>query len=530
MTQTRRDFIRNSAMLAAAFATPFGTASAQERVALFKWVPHADLSVVDPMFSTSYITQIYAMMVFDTLFGLDENYEAQPQMAETHEVSEDRLIHVITLRDGLTFHDGTPVTAEDCVASIKRWMARSGLAKSLVPVTASVEATDTKTITFTLNEPFPLLAMLLARPQSGCAILPASEANSEERLDRPTGSGPYKMVWDEWVLGSRIVFERHDGYVPRPNDAPARFNAGAKIAMIDRIEWQIVPDAATAIAAIQSNEVDGVETVSTDFAPIIEMLPSVELYRSEIPTAGVMRFNQLHAPFNDPKVRQAILLATDQNDFMAAAVGAENTASYNAETGVFAPGTPMGSTRGLEAITGPRDIEKAREMLKEAGVFGSQITVIDTVAIATLHSFALVGIDLFKKLGFDVKIETLDWGATLQKREVKAAPADGGWNVIFTAMVGVNNLDPIGHLAFRATGESGWFGWPKSEKIESLRDAWMLADTQDERIELAAQIQEQVFIDVPYVPLGSIYSLTAMTSQWSGYQPQMANFYTLRSA
>ncbi|ADO42646.1 ABC transporter substrate-binding protein [Ketogulonicigenium vulgare] len=529
MTQTRRDFLRSSALLSAAFAMPWQAAMAQTgtRAPVFKWVPHADLSVVDPMYSTALITQLYSLLTFDTLFGLDENYEAQPQMAESHSVENDGLQHTITLRDGLKFHNGDAVTAADCVASIERWFVRGGTATSLAAAVDSVTVVDDKTFVFALNTPFPLLPALLARPQNGCTIMPASEAASADRIDRPTGSGPYKMVWDEWVQGAKVVFARFEDYVPREG-GEAVFTAGAKIAMVDRIEWLVIPDAATAVAALQAGEVDGIEGVSLDFAPILQMMPGFTLYRNAMPQMGVLRFNQLHAPFNDIRVRQAVQMAVSQQDFMYALAGAENADYLDVHTGAFVPGTPMASDRGMAALDGPRDLEAAKALLREAGAYGATITLIDSVSIASLHSMALIGADLLRRLDFDVKVETLDWGASLQKREVRVAPSEGGWNVFFTIISGTNNLDPIGQLAIRGRGEAGWFGWPTSERIEELYAQWMAAATQDERIEIAAQMQEQMFVDVPYIPLGCIYGVTAVTDKWTGVQTNMPTFYTLR--
>ncbi|ARO15810.1 extracellular solute-binding protein (plasmid) [Ketogulonicigenium robustum] len=528
MTQSRRDFLRNSALLSAAFAMPWQMAMAQTgRTAVFKWVPHADLAVVDPMYSTSLITQLFSLMVFDTLFGLDENYEPQLQMAESHVVSDDALQHTIVLRDGLKFHNDQDVTAADCAASITRWIARGSSAAVLQPVVETVTAADAKTIVITLNAPFPLLPALLARPHNGCTILPEAEALQAERIDRPTGSGPYKMVWDEWVQGAKVVFERFDGYVPREG-ADAVFTAGAKVAMIDRVEWLVIPDAATAFASLQAGEVDGVEAMSLDFAPILEMVPGFKLYRGALPQIGVLRFNHLHAPFNDVRVRQAVQMVVSQQEFMYATAGAENADYLDVHTGAFVPDTPMASDRGMEALDGPRDFDAAKALLKEAGVYGSTITLVDTVSVGSLHSLSLIGAELLRKLDFDVKVETLDWGASLQKREVRSAPEEGGWNVFFTLITGVNNLDPIGQLAIRGRGEAGWFGWPTSERIEALYTQWINAETQADRIEIAAQMQEQMFIDVPYVPLGSMYSVSALKENWSGVQTAMPTFYTLR--
>lgn len=532
MTSTRRGFLKGSAGLGLAYVLPWSPALAQnEGVApLLTWIPHADLSVVDPLFSTSMITQIFAAQVFDTLFGLRDDFTVSLQMAKSHAVSDDGLTHAITLREGLKFHNGADVTAQDVAASILRWTARASLASGLKDVLEDVIATDPATVIISLRKPYPLLPDLLARPQNACVIIPAAQAASGARLERPVGSGPYRMVWDEWVQGARVVFERFADYQPRPADSPAEFTAGAKIARVERIEWLIVPDAATAVTAMQTGEVDGLETVSQDFVSILRAFPDVTLQTNAVPTIPIMRFNQLQAPFNDAGLRRAILPAISQTSFMNAIGATPDNPAFNMATGAFAPHSPMSNDRGLDALTGPRDEAAARQAVADAGYAGAEIVVVDVVSSPLLHACALVGADLLTKLGFTVKLEPMDWGAALQKREDKSPVSEGGWSVMFTALVGINTFDPVGNLGLRATGAQGWFGWPESERLESLRNAWMQAEDQAERVEIAGQIQQQMFVDVPYIPLGSVFTTTAMANRWTGLSRYMPMFYALNAS
>jgi len=531
MTSTRRSFLKRSAGLGMAYVLPWSPVLAQdsEIAPLMTWIPHADLSVVDPLFSTSMITQIFAAQVFDTLFGLRDDFTVSLQMAKSHTVSDDGLTHEMTLREGMKFHNGADVTAQDVAASILRWTSRASLASGLKDVMEEIIATDSATVIISLRKPYPLLPDLLARPQNACVIVPAEQAASGVRLERPVGSGPYRMVWDEWVQGARVVFERFEDYQPRPSDHPAEFTAGAKIARVERIEWHIVPDAATAVTAMQTGEVDGLETVSQDFVPILRAFPEVTLQTNSVPTIPIMRFNQLQAPFNDAGLRRAILPAISQSSFMNAIGATPDNPAFDMATGAFAPDSAMANDKGLEALTGPRDIEGARQAIAKAGYAGTEIVVVDVVSSPLLHACALVGADLLTKLGFSVKLEAMDWGAALQKREDKSPVTEGGWSVMFTALIGINTFDPIGNLGLRATGADGWFGWPESERLESLRDAWMQAESQAERIEIAGQIQQQMFEDVPYIPLGSIFTTTAMTNKWNGLSRYMPMFYGLNA-
>lgn len=214
---------------------------------VLKIVPHADLRNVDPIWTTAYITRNHGYLVFDTLFALDENLEVQPQMASGHTVSDDGLTYTITLRDGLEFHDGSPVTAEDVVASIRRWGARDGMGQKLMRVTASLEAADDKTVVLTLSEPYGLVLQSLGKISSNVPfIMPRrlAETDPNKQVEEIIGSGPFRFVADEWQPGNQVVYEKFAGYVPR--DEPASYAAGGKVARVDRVEWRYIPDAATA--------------------------------------------------------------------------------------------------------------------------------------------------------------------------------------------------------------------------------------------------------------------------------------------
>jgi peptide/nickel transport system substrate-binding protein len=188
----------------------------------------------------------------------------------------------------------------------------------------------------------------------------------------------------------------------------------------------------------------------------------------------------------------------------------------------------MATGAGLEKLTGKRDFSLARSLIKQAGYNGEPIVLLDPVDYPSHHASALVTAELFKKLGLKVDLRAMDWGSYLQRRNSQALPAAGGWNVGFTAMTGTSNLDPTSNLGIRGTGKQAWFGWPTNPTIETLRTAWFYASTLEQRKALCQDIQLQVLEQVPYIPLGATYTLTALRKGWLDFQAQGPVFYTMR--
>lgn len=540
----RRQFIKSGIALGTAaspLALPFaglaGLADAAESTGgkgtakRFRWVPAADLTIVDPIFTTAYVTQNHGALVYDTLYGLDDKMRVHPQMAEGQTIENNGLQWTITLREGLLFHDNTPVKARDVVASLKRWGQRDMMGQSLFAVTTNLSAIDDKTIRFTLSKPFPLLMSALARPETIiAAIMPERLANAplSTPLKEVIGSGPFRFNASKWVSGSQVVYEKFTQYVPRKDSFAPTYTAGPKIAYVDEVDWKIIPDQATAVAALQSGEVDGIDTINNDFISLLRTDPSINLIKRRLPIMGILRFNQLQAPFDNPALRRAILSAVDQKEYMTAMVGSEFPEYWDAKTGFFAPGSPMASDAGMSAITSKRDLSKAKAAVTAAGYKGEKVVIIDPADNPIYHAAALVTVDLFKKLGIAVEVQAMDWGSAIQRRTNQAPVSAGGWSVTFTGLTGINNFDPAGHLGLRGNGKASWFGWPIAPKLEQLRDAWFAAPDLAAQQKICRDMQVQAIEDVPYVPLGSMYPVSALRKEWKDMQTDELLFFTLK--
>jgi peptide/nickel transport system substrate-binding protein len=252
----RRDLLQAGLTTVAALAAPRIVRA--ESTKKLRFVPTSDLTVLDPVVSGNRPTRNHAYLVFDTLYGLDTSWEAQPQMVENHTVENDGLTWTLRLRDGLRFHDKEPVLARDVVASIRRFAPRLSFASALTAATDDLSAPDDRSIRFRLKRPFPHLPEALAGPGANVpAIMPERIASESpfKPVTEIVGSGPYRFLPEEHVSGARAAYERFDLYQPR-STGPVGFTAGPKVAHFDRVEW-LTLETFSAMAALRAGEIIG---------------------------------------------------------------------------------------------------------------------------------------------------------------------------------------------------------------------------------------------------------------------------------
>ncbi|MFC7553273.1 ABC transporter substrate-binding protein [Pseudoroseomonas wenyumeiae] len=307
---------------------------------MLRFVPFVDLSLLDPVATTATPTRNHAFLIFDTLYGLDSNFQPQPQMVEGHVVEDDGRRWLLTLRDGLRFHDGSAVTAKDCVASIKRWASRDSFGQALMVATDELSARDDKTIVFRLNKPFPLLPAALAKASpSMCAIMPERLAvtDAAKQVTEMVGSGPFRFLDKEHMAGARAAYARFEGYVPRQGGAPGG-TAGPKVAHFERVEWTVMPDVSAASSALQAGEVDWWKRLPRPGADV-EAGPQPARGGEGPPGPDAHPALQLHpAALDNVALRRAVLAAVDQAEFMQAYSSDPET--WHVKLGMFCPGTP----------------------------------------------------------------------------------------------------------------------------------------------------------------------------------------------
>jgi len=478
-------------------------------------VMHSDLRVIDPGFTTAYITRDHGYMVYDTLVATDANFKIQPQMADWT-ISDDRLTYTFTLRDGLKWHDGAPVTAEDCAASLKRWGKNDVMAQKLMEFVADIEAADAKTIVLKLKEPYGLVLETLGKPSSLVPFMMPkrlAETPPGKQIAEQIGSGPFKFISSEFQPGVKAVYEKNTDYVPRKE--PPSWAAGAKVVKVDRVEWITMPDSQTAVNALQAGDIDFLEVPPYELLPALEA--DAELKVETLNKFGGQtygRMNFLLPPFDNVKVRRAALLAINQKDVLDALVG--NPKYYQICGAMFVCNTPLATEVGAGDLTKGGNIEAAKKALAESGYDGTPIVVLAASDVLALKAQPIVVAQALRQAGFKVDLQTMDWQTVVGRRANQKPVAEGGWNMFFTFSTAPDVMNPIASSMMGAKGKTSWFGWPEDAKLEALRDQFVRASSPAEQKKIAEEIQAEAYDQVIYLPLGQVLAPSAWRKSLTG--------------
>ena len=482
-----------------------------------RFVPQANLANFDPIWGTQYVVRNAAVLVWDTLYGFDDKLEAQRQMVEGEQVSQDGLTWTFRLREGLRFHDNEPVRARDVVASINRWMPRDPMGQLLRALGDELVAVDDRTFRWRLKAPFPKMKMALGKNATPmCFIMPeriATRFDSFTQVNEYVGSGPMRFVRNEWVPGARAVFQRFDGYVPR--NEPASWLAGGKRMMVDRVEWVIMPDPATASAALQNGEVDWWENPITDLVPVLRRNRNIAVDIADpLGNIGSFRMNHLQPPFNNPRVRQAVMTALSQRDYMTALVGNDENL-WKTLGGFFTPGTPLYTEEGGEMMKAA-NLERGRQMLRESGYAGEPVVCLVAQDQPITKAQGDVTADLLRRLGMNVDYVATDWGTVGQRRALKNPPNQGGWSMFHTWHAGADAINPVLYNAVRANGDGAWFGWPNVPAVEAEVPNWLAASNLAEERAAIGRLNRAAVENVVYCPTGFFLGYQAWRRNVSG--------------
>ena len=515
--QTRpRALLRNT--LFSATLASIALMSAPVSAETLRAVKHSALRVLDPIMTTAYMSRNHGYMIFDTLYALDSDLVPQPQMVASHTVSDDGLVYTFTLRDGLAFHDGAPVTGEDVAASIARWGERDGMGQVLMSFVDSMsQGARANEFVINLKEPYGLVIDSLAKPSSNVPfIMPKrlAETPSTEPIPEQIGSGPFVWVEDEFQPGVLAVYAKNENYVPRSE--PASWASGGKVVNVDRVEWVVMPDDQTALNALQAGEIDYWESPPSDLLPILDANPDVTVKNlNALGMQTIMRPNTLNAPMDNVMVRRAAIAAVKQKDVLDALVG--NPELYNLCGAMFVCGTPLASDVGSETLVQGNGMDAAKQMLADAGYDGTPIVIMHPTDVGTLRTQPVVVAQAMRDAGFVVDLQAMDWQTLVGKRASQASIADGGWHMFMTNWVGADVFNPLVNNMVNGKGPNGgWFGWPDVPKLEELRISYATAPTLDEQKSLAAEIQKIAYEEGVYAPIGQYFVPTAWSNSIEG--------------
>ncbi len=476
-------------------------------------VPHADLKVLDPHTNTATITLMHGAMIYDTLFAWDSKIRPHPQMVDTFQISPDGLVHTYTLRPGLKFHDGQPVTTKDVIPSIKRWMVRNTIGQSLAKFVDKIEASNDKTFVIRLKEPFAFVEFALGAFDAD--IMRATDAATDpfKAVTTTIGSGPFRFVRGEWNPGAKVVYEKNPDYVPR-SDPPDGL-AGGKVVKVDRVEWTILPDSFTKSSALQRGEVDMIDQLPHDQIPVLEHSPDIVISRvSPINSYGIIRPNSLYPPFNNPKAREALALIVDQREYASAAFGDKRW--WRECWSYFVCGSPNGIEVGSEKYH-HQNLARAKALLAEAGYKGEKIVMLTTQEIPSLAALGDVTADNLRKIGINLDVAVSDWGTMVARRAKKDPPGQGGWNLFHTTVGGTSMSSPLANFTINSNCDGkNWFGWPCDPKTEELRLAYIRAANEGADPAALEALHRHLWQELPDIPVGQYIQPFAWRSNVTG--------------
>ncbi len=508
----------------AVLATLGMTAVSGAQAETLRVVPSSNITVLDPIWTTAYVTRNFGYMVFDTLFGTDAQGQVKPQMVDTWQTSDDKKTWTFTLREGVAFSDGAAVTSEDVIASLKRWSTRDTLGGLLAQSLDRYEAVDAKTFRMVFKEPFSMVLEALGKPS---AIVPfimpkrIAETSGDSQIKEFIGSGPYVFKADEFRPGQIVVFDKNPAYKPRAE--PPSGTTGGKNVYVDRVEWRIIRDPQTQMNALLAGEVDIVEQPAFEQYATFRADKNIKIVDAQ-PNGFQFsfRFNFLHPPFNNQKVRQAAMLALGQEPMLRTQVGVKDL--YKVCKSMFPCGTPFESNETGE-YTGVAQMARAKALLAESGYKGEPVVLMRPTDQTTIGKLPLVAKQQLEQAGFKVDMQNMDWASLVSRRARKDAANAGGWSAFVTAWVAEDIQNPLTMAMMNARGDQGWFGWLDDPKLEEIKGRFARAANDAEKKAIAVEAQRHAFEIGTHVPLGQYTVPAAVRSNVNGIVPAGAQVY-----
>jgi len=514
----RRAFAAALPALALAFSA---TASADT---VLRTVPSSDLKILDPIWTTANITRNHGFMIYDTLFGMDEKGAIKPQMVDKYTTSPDNKVWTFTLRPGLKFHDGAPVTSQDVIASLARWAKRDTLGQKMYEAMDSITAEGPNAFRMTFKQPFGVVLDALGKPNPLVPfIMPrrVAETPADKQIEEMIGSGPFTLAKADFRPGDRVIYRKNAAYVPR-KEAPSGL-AGGKVVNLDRVEWVLLRDPQTQVNALLNGEVDMLETVPSSGYTDMRTNQKIELV--DVMPAGpfTVIYNHKVAPFNNPKARKAAMLAINQEAMLRAQATFRDF--YKPCASIYLCGSVYASDK-TGFFTGKPQFEEARKLLKESGYDGKPVVILLPGDAPALNKLPAIYGQLLKQVGFNVDVQTTDWATLVTRRTKKDLPENGGWNAFITFWGGVDASSPITYSPLTGNGDQGYFGWPVDPELEKLKTRFIETADIAQRKDIATQIQLRVLEGGVIAPLGEGKAPTAVRrGVVSGLLPSPAVLY-----
>ena len=468
-------------------------------------VSQASIKSLDPDFCTSYVCwQPSAGPILENLFTQAADFSTQPMLVDSWDISDDGLIWTINLRDGITFHDGTPLTSEAAILSTERILGDTPAGKVMLTflVEDGMQEIDDLSYTIETNEPYGSLLDGMALRTHGtvlvytptAAAFPMTEDVGEENI---IGTGPYQL--ESWDVGVKVTIARYDDYQSRTE--PASWLAGEKKAYLDKIEWLEIPSEETKVAGLKTGEWDFVDSIGLDFVAELQEDPDVGFtwYPGHM-WYFAFNTNELNKePFDSLLLRRAIQASMSGVD-MLSAIGPSNTWKLNCS--IYGSGTVFESDAGCD-LYNQDNIEKGKELVAESGYNGEPIVILNPNDYSTITPVGPVIKARMEEIGITVDMPGMDWATATSKRL-----AGEGWH-IFTSWGTIRNRqNPAFSFMLAGGGTSIGFGY-YNETIDELHQKFLRATDFATQKEIADGMQQAFMEDPPQVYSGIFFMPSA---------------------
>jgi peptide/nickel transport system substrate-binding protein len=473
-------------------------AQAQERGGVVNVATIGELTTLDPMTATGDLLGMVTQHFFETLYTFDKNWNVTPLLAEAlPEVSAEGKVHTIKLRQGITFHDGSAMTSEDVVASLKRWLEVASRGKLVAANLESLEAVDDYTIKLTLKQPFAPLTSLLAFNNSAAVVLPSEKI--AETLSEYVGTGPYMIK--ERKPDQYLQLVRFDGYKAREGE-PDGFG-GARKQYLDEIRFVPVPDANTRVEGAIAGQYDYADLLPVEAFDRLNGQAKTEPLVLKSFGWPMFIMNNKEGMMTKTGLRKAVQAALNAEDMLAAAFGKPEF--YTVDGALYPEGYQWRTDAGVEAYN-MGDPEKAKELASEAGYDGKPIPILTSRQYEFHYKMAQVAAEYLKVAGFAVQLDVVDWATLVQRR---AEPAL--WDIFITHSPFLP--DP----ALIAPLPASYPGWWASEEKEKLLVALNTEMDPQKRVAIWSDIQKLIYDEAPFYKVGDFSALSAKSPRLEGF-------------
>ncbi len=485
---------------------------------VIKAVNESGVGSLDNMFTSAFATRNVTIHMFENVTTLDADYAVRPMVADWA-ISGDGSVYTFTIRDGLTFHDGSAVTAADVGASIDRYN-RASSAKAFFGIIMAnvdqIEEVDDSTLRITFKRPVPTLLNGLAASSGRVPhVMPKrlAETDHKESVTEFIGTGPYMLK--EWVQGDRVELERYDGYVAR--EEPSSFLAGKRHAYADEIHIFEVPDQTTRVAGLESGQFDYLFDVSPDFFDTLDDNSDIETYIIDPGIRPFAWFNNENPPTDTIAMRRAMVTSWDHDKALLASGGKTEFYKLCPLLSWCVDGFEGEWQINQSDVTGGSDLynindkDMARQLAEDAGYAGEPIVVLASQDVPAMFNTVSVLVENMRDAGFNVDFRPMDDASVKQQRA-----AQSGWNMLVTTGGWAN----AANTRFRTAPVSAFVSrYAPSARLTELSELIHFETDQAKHLQWLNEIQTLYYQESGAgYHIGQLKALTAARSWLKGYE------------